>query len=215
MFDTVLFDLDGTITDPFEGISNSVVYALGKFGIEVADRNELKCFIGPPLYESFMTRYGFDKPAALKAIDCYREYYADRGIFECYLYDGIEETLSELHRRKKTVMLATSKPEIFAKKLLERFNLTCYFDYIAGATLDSSLVDKDKIIALALKRSGCDRSRAIMVGDRKHDIYGAKQNGIKCVGATYGYGGISELTAAGADFIIDRPTALLKIVDND
>ena len=138
MYDVILFDLDGTLTDPGEGITNSVAYALRKFGIEVPDRRALYKFIGPPLYESFMKYYGFDRAGGLAAVEAYREYYRDRGIWENRVYDGIPALLTELKAAGKTLVLGTSKPEEFAERILEHFALRQYFDFVAGSTMDSA-----------------------------------------------------------------------------
>lgn len=212
MFDTVLFDLDGTLTDPFEGISNSVAYALQKFGISVADKRGLKKFIGPPLYESFMVYYGFNKADALKSVEYYREYYAEKGIFECFLYGGIEFTLRELAKSGKRLAVATSKPEIFANKILRHFGLLEFFPSVAGATLDSSRVAKADVIKYALGKFSIRADGAVMVGDRMHDILGAKENGLHAAGVLYGYGSREELVSAGADFVAETPNDILKFV---
>lgn len=212
MFDIYLFDLDGTITDPGEGITNSVMYALKKYGIIETDRTALYKFIGPPLYESFEKYYGFSHEQAIEAVEFYREYYKDTGIFENLVYSGVEDMLSTLKARGKTVVLATSKPEIFAKRILEHFTLAKYFDFVAGATLDGSLINKADIIAYTLDTLNItDKSRCVMIGDRLHDIEGAKQNGIFSVGVTYGYGSFEELSNAEADRIVDAPSDILKL----
>ena len=137
MFDTILFDLDGTLTDPGEGITNSVAYALRKYGIEVSDRSELYKFIGPPLKDSFMKYYGFDEDKAEEAIAYYREYFRDTGIFENRVYEGVEDMLRGLQANGKRIVLATSKPEEFAIRILEHFGLRKYFTVVAGASMDS------------------------------------------------------------------------------
>ena len=198
-YDVILFDLDGTITDPGIGITNSVAHALKKYGITVEDRAELYKFIGPPLHESFEKFYGLD---GLQAVEDYREYYRDRGIYENLVYGGVEEMLKKLNAAGKKVILATSKPEIFAREVLRYFNLTDYFYYAAGANLDGSLTDKAEVIAYALKEGGVtDKSTVVMIGDREHDIIGAKKNGVDSIGVLYGYGSREELEAAGADCI--------------
>lgn len=213
MFDTVLFDLDGTLADPGIGITNSVMYSLKKYGIVVSDRSELYKFIGPPLYESYEKYYGFSHAKATRAVEFYREYYRDKGIFENKLYEGTEELLQRICGSGKRAVLATSKPEVFAKQILEHFGLTKYFTFIAGATLDGSLLDKGDVIAYALKNlDNIDKTRTVMVGDRMHDIIGAKQNGLRSIGALYGYGSRAELEDAGADFFADSPLEILKML---
>ena len=147
---TFLFDLDGTLTDPGEGITNSVAYALSKYGISVPDRRELYAFIGPPLTDSFIRYYSFSEEEAERAVEIYREYFRDRGIYENTLYPGIKEMLSELNQIGKKLVLATSKPQIFAKQILDHFALTDYFSYVAGSTLDHSRTDKHDVIDSAL-----------------------------------------------------------------
>ena len=212
MYDTILFDLDGTLSDTFEGITNSVAHALKKFNIDVADKRVLIPFIGPPLYESCMVYYGFSKADALKAVEYYREYYADKGIFECFLYDGVAETLRTLYTCGKRLVLATSKPEIFAERILQKFDLAQFFCFVAGATLDSARVAKVDVIKYALESCGAENlKRCLMVGDRKHDIAGAKANGLSSAGVLYGYGGEDELRQAGADYILHNFSQLLEI----
>lgn len=203
MFDNILFDLDGTLTDPGVGITSSVAYALEKYGIKVDDKRKLYCFIGPPLHESFMKYFGFSEPAAFEAIEKYREYYRDRGIFENEVYPGIPELLSKLKSAGKTVIMATSKPECFAVKIAEHFGIGRYFDCITGSELDGRRVDKSEVIECALERTGItDRSRTAMIGDRMHDIIGAKRAGLYSIGVLYGYGSQRELEDSGADRIV-------------
>ncbi len=196
-YEYILFDLDGTITDPGEGITNSVAYSLKTYGINVSDKRELYTFIGPPLYASFMKYYGFSEQKASQAVDRYREYYSDKGVFECLLYPGVENLLRELHSRGKKVILATSKPEFFANQILEHFDIKKYFYYIAGATMDGSRIDKADIIKYAIEGVALkDKTLAVMIGDRSFDILGAKENGIASIGVTYGYGSKEELSTA-------------------
>ncbi|MBQ8830038.1 MAG: HAD family hydrolase [Oscillospiraceae bacterium] len=212
-YDVVLFDLDGTITDPGEGITNSVAYALQKFGIEVADRKELYSFIGPPLYESFEKFFGFSHEDALKAVDIYREYYRPKGVFECFVYDGIEELLRRLHADGKTVIVATSKPEEFAVQIMEHFGLKKYFTYIAGAPMDGSRILKADIIDYALKTCGVtDLSSVVMVGDREHDVIGAQKIGVDSIGVLFGYGDRAEHEKAGATYIAETPWDIGKFI---
>lgn len=198
----ILFDLDGTLTDSGMGITNSAMYALKKFGINVKNRSELYKFVGPPLHGSFENYYGFSKEEAYKAVEYYREYYRDKGIFENLLYDGIKSLLKGLYNSGRMLILATSKPTVFAKQILEHFDIAKYFTYIAGSNLDGTMVKKDEIIKYAIEVcSITDLSKTIMAGDRKHDIIGAKKTGIKSIGVLYGYGDRNELEQAGADFI--------------
>ncbi len=209
-FETILFDLDGTITDPAEGITNSVAYALKSYGIEVSDKRTLYPFIGPPLYASFMKYYGFSKEQALEAVNRYREYYSVKGVFECTLYSGAQELLKSLHKAGKKLILATSKPEVFAKQILEHFQIDKYFYLVSGATLDSHRVEKTDIIEHASKIT--DIFPGVMIGDREFDIFGAKATGLLAVGVTYGYGSREELEAAGADKICENIKDIEKLL---
>lgn len=197
----ILFDLDGTLTDPFEGITNSVRYALSKVGIE-AQNSDLTCFIGPPLKESFMKYYGFSDCDAEKMIETYREYFSVDGLFENRVYDGIEALLNRLCESGKTLIVATSKPEVFSKRILDHFGLSKYFRLIAGSNLDGTRVKKGEVIRYALQTAGITQKDAVvMIGDRHHDIDGANENGVDSVGVLYGYGNREEFEAAGATFI--------------
>ena len=204
-----LFDLDGTLTDPGIGITNSVMYALEKYGIRVPDRTALYPFIGPPLTDSFRKYYGFSEEQALQAVEYYREYFRARGIFENTVYDGIPEMLEELRRRDVTIALATSKPYEFAVQILKHFDLYPYFRYFGAATMDHRITRKPDIIAGLLHEPGmADKASVLMVGDREQDIAGAKANGLRSAGVLWGYGSAEELRSAGADCLIPEPAAL-------
>lgn len=198
----LLFDLDGTLTDPMVGITSSVQYALEKFGIHVRYLKELIPFIGPPLAESFQKFYGFSKEDAEKAIQYYREYYAPKGIFENEVYEGIPEMLAHLTEAGFTLLVATSKPTVFARKVLKHFGMEDYFSFVGGSELDGSRTKKAEVISYILKTCGIEAKEAIMIGDRRHDIEGGKACGLESVGVLYGYGTEQELTEAGADYII-------------
>lgn len=213
MYNTVLFDLDGTLTDPGVGITNSVAYALGKWNIEVSSREELYCFIGPPLTDSFERYYGFSKEQALLALKYYREYFSDKGIYENEIYSGIKDMLSVLKEKGKRVVLATSKPEKYAVEILKYFGITDYFDFIAGATMDETRNKKADVIAYALKNAEInDLKTAVMIGDREQDITGAVCNGLDSIGVLYGYGSREELEHAGATYKAQTVDDILKIV---
>lgn len=204
-YDVVLFDLDGTLTDPGIGITNSVMHALKKYGIEVTDRTSLYKFIGPPLIDSFERYYGFSHEEAVKSVDYYREYYKDRGIYENSVYDGIEELLKSQTEKGKKIILATSKPEPFAKEILRHFDLEKYFLFAAGSTMSETRTNKAEVIEYALSECGItDKSAVVMIGDREHDIIGAKKNGIDSIGVLFGYGSREELEAAGATCIAEK-----------
>lgn len=211
MYKYILFDLDGTLTDPGTGITNSVMYALEKYGIKVTERSELYKFIGPPLSESFIKYYGFSPSRAEEAIGFYREYFSVKGLYENEVYPGIPEVLKSLKEGGKSIILATSKPERFAVEILKHFGLLSYFDCVAGATMDGKISRKADVIALALRHCGADPAQAVMVGDREHDVLGAKANALPCIGVTYGYGTREELEAVGAEFIIDSPLRIKEI----
>lgn len=215
MKDIILFDLDGTLTDPKEGITKCIQYALAHFGIEVKDLNQLMCFIGPPLIDSFQMFYGFSKEKAEEAVKKYRERFKDIGIFENGIYDGVLELLSECKKAGKTICLATSKPEEFAVRILEKYKMAEYFDEAVGSTMDGSINAKSEVINEAFRRLGIDgnekKASTIMVGDRKHDIIGAKQCGIESIGVRFGYAEAGELEEAGADYIVDTVEELKNL----
>ena len=213
MYDIILFDLDGTLTDPGIGITNSVAHALAHWNIEVTDRSELYKFIGPPLSDSFMRYYGFSEEDAIRAIAVYREYFSVKGLYENEVYPGIPELLQSLKKMGKTVVLATSKPEKFAVEILRHFGLYDYFDIIAGASMDESRNKKADVIAYALSQmKDPDVRRLIMIGDREHDVLGAKQFGIDSIGVLYGYGDRAEHEAAGATYIAEKVEDILPLL---
>lgn len=212
----ILFDLDGTLTDPMVGITKSVQHALKTYGIEEPDLEKLTPFIGPPLKDSFMKYYNFPEEQAREGIDRYREYFAVKGIFENQVYDGIPQMLQKLKDTGKCLLVATSKPEQFAKQILEHFGLDGYFDFIGGASMDEVRVKKGDVIAYVLESMGIgDVSQAVMVGDREHDVLGARENGMDCVGVLFGYGGRQELERAGADKIAETVEKLTEVLLNE
>lgn len=213
MYNTVLFDLDGTLTDPGLGITNSVAYALSKWGIKVNDRSELYKFIGPPLLDAFSKYYGFSGQDCELAVKYYREYFSVKGLFENKVYDGVTEMLAELKCRGKRLIVATSKPEVFAKKILQHFSLDVYFEFIAGATMDSSRSKKSDVIEYALRSCSIDNIKeTIMIGDREHDIFGASHFGMDSIGVLFGYGSRDELQKAGATYIAKSVQDILDII---
>ena len=209
-FEVVLFDLDGTLTESGIGITRSVAYALRKYGIEETDQAKLDRFVGPPLIDSFMRYYGFSAEQARQAVEDYREYYAVTGIFENRVYDGVIPMLQTLKQMGKRCVLATSKPDYYAEQILAHFGLAAYFDFVAGATMDEKRTNKADVIAYALEQ--VRGQSAIMVGDREHDILGAKAHGLPSIGVLYGYGSREELEAAGADHIAATAEDVLKYV---
>lgn len=199
----LLFDLDGTLTDPMLGITRSVQYALHRFGIEVDDLRTLCRFIGPPLKESFRDFYGMDDEQATRAVALTREYFAPRGIFENRLYEGIPELLTELQAAGCMLAMATSKPEPFARQIAEHFHLADRFALIGGATMDGTRTAKRDVVRHVLDALGVeDRTAAVMIGDRRYDIEGAAAEGIASIGVLWGYGSREELAAAGAGQIV-------------
>ena len=213
MYDIILFDLDGTLTDPGEGITNSVAYALEKCGVPAPDRSSLYRFIGPPLLDSFKGFYCFSEEKARKAVAYYREYFQEKGMWENQVYDGVEEMLKTLRDAGKRLLVATSKPELFARQILTHFGLAQYFEYIAGATMDETRNAKDAVIAYALESCHVtDLSRAVMVGDREYDVLGAKKVGFPAIGVLFGYGSREELRAAGAAALAERVEEICGLV---
>lgn len=209
-----LFDLDGTLTDPAIGITNSVMHALEKYNIRVKDRSELYPFIGPPLTDSFRKYFGFTEEQANQAVVYYREYFRDTGIFENRVYDGIPELLGELKKRGCKIALATSKPYEFAVRILKHFQLYDYFDFFGAATMDGRITKKADVIAVLLRELGnADKSEMLMIGDRDQDIAGAKANGLRSAGVLWGYGSEEELTGAGADYLAAKPEDLLILTE--
>jgi len=203
MKNVILFDLDGTITDPKVGITKSVQYALSHFDIHVDDPNELCHFIGPPLRESFREFYGLSEEGAELATAKYRERFIPTGIYENEIYDGMKDLLKGLKESCKTLVLATSKPTVFAERVLGYFNIAEYFTFISGSELSGERSDKFEIITYALESCGIsDLDSCIMIGDRKFDIIGAKAVGISCIGVLYGYGDEAELSEVGADYLV-------------
>ena len=211
----ILFDLDGTIINSEKGVTRCVVYALRKFGIEENNRSVLRKFLGPPLSDSFMRFYGFSPEDAEKAVAYYRERYVPLGVHENEVYEGIRKLLSSLRKKGKRLYVATSKPEHFAKGILDELGLDQYFDGVYGSTLDESRNTKDKVLAYAIEEIGLDKSTSVMVGDRFHDVEGAIANGLPCIGVLYGFGDRLELVSAGAVAVAQTPMELEKIILED
>lgn len=209
----VLFDLDGTLTDPGEGITNAVRYSLSKFGIEVKERSELYPFIGPPLIDSYMKYYGMTKQQAEQAVAYYREYYRTGGMFENKVYDGIPQLLERLKEAGKKLIVATSKPDYFAEQILERFGLLSYFDFIGAATMDGARNNKIQVIEHVISECDIDDvSKCMMVGDRKYDVEGAHHFDMPCISVLFGYGSKEEFVQAGSDYIVQTPQEIGEIL---
>lgn len=207
----VLFDLDGTLTNPKEGITKCVQHALRHFGIE-RECDELVEFIGPPLKEQFMKYASLSEEEGVLAVSIYRERFAPIGLFENEIYEGIIPMLETLKSRGKTMALATSKPWVFAEKIVEKYGIAPFLSHLEGSELDGTNTDKALVIKNAMEKLGANIDDTIMIGDRMHDVVGAHKNGIKCIGVTYGYGNVDELTQSGADVIVNSPRELSELI---
>ena len=211
MWKTVLFDLDGTLTDSAPGITNSLARALAHFGIREEPKNLLK-FIGPPLNESLPEYYGFTPEQTAKAVAVFREHFVEKGWLENAPYPGVAALLRELKEAGLQLMVATSKPEVQAVRVLKHFGLAEYFEHICGAPLgNEDGARKADVVHRALGYAE-DASSVVMVGDRRHDVEGARENGIPCIGVLYGYGSREELAVAGASFLAEDAAALKKLL---
>ena len=212
MAKTILFDLDGTLTDSGEGIINCAILALEHFGLPIPDREEMRSFVGPPLHESFI-RHGVPADKTDEAIRVYRSRYVPIGAYENTPYPGIRELLEELKAKGHTLYVATSKPEEMSVKILEHFDLAKYFDRICGASLDTSRSSKEDVIAYLLSLNGRAES-IVMVGDTKFDILGAKAHGIPAIGVSWGYGKVEDMETAGAKAIANTMSELLTLLND-
>ena len=210
------FDLDGTLTDPALGITNSFKHAYRHFGMEIPSYEKLCTFIGPPLVTTFKKELNFDDEKTKEGVKAYREYFSTKGIFENKVYDGIPQLLKNLKAKGKTLVVATSKPEEFAVKIIDHFGLSEYFTHVCGSCMDETRSTKAEVIKYALDLCGigeAQKQHVLMIGDRKHDIAGAKANGIESCGILFGYGSREELENAGADYIAESVDALAKLSD--
>lgn len=212
-YKVILFDLDGTLSDPKVGITKSVQYALKEMGIIEPDIDKLDCFIGPPLQVSFTEYYNFDEVKTLKAIDLYRERYKEKGMFENELYSDIPLLLKSLKEQGLTLVVATSKLTIFAEQILKYFNIDHYFQLIVGSNLDGTRTSKTEIIQYILKKyKEHNLSNFIMIGDRKYDIIGANNTEIDSIGVAYGYGSYEELSQSNPTYIAQNVNQLKDIL---
>ena len=212
-YNVILFDLDGTLTDSSPGIINSIIYALKKYDIAVENIETLGKFLGPPLHESFRDFYGFEEDKAMEAVSFYREYFSTKGLLENKVYDGIPQLLQEFKDNGKRLILVTSKPQQFTDRIMEHFDLSKYFEFTAGSNMDGTRSKKAEVIEYALRQCGiADKSKAVMVGDRMHDIIGAKTVGIDSIGVEYGYGDYDELKNAGASYIAKTVADLKNVL---
>ena len=210
----ILFDFDGTIADTGDGITNSVAYALEKMGLDAGTRQQRCRFIGPPLKGSFEKYHGLSSAEADRAVELYREYYREKGMLDCCLYSGIKELIDYLNESGCKVVIASSKPHIFVKRIVEHFGMTADFALIAGSELDGTRVDKAEVIEYAMTSLGISQNEAVMIGDKEHDIIGAKKQGLINIGVSYGYGSREELENAGADYIVNSPSELRSVIEN-
>lgn len=211
MYDLILFDLDGTLVNSEEGITKSVQYALENFGIKEESQDNLRRFIGPPLVDGFMNFYGMSEEDALNAVKKYRERYSTIGVYENELMPDAKKVLKALQDKDIKLALATSKPHIFAREVLKSFDLMQYFDILVGAEFDGTRNDKAEVIKEVLKQA-VEYKNPVMIGDRKHDIEGAKKNGLPCIGVSFGFAPEGELEECGAIAIADDMNNLLEIL---
>ncbi|MDY3017670.1 MAG: HAD family hydrolase [Blautia sp.] len=211
MYKVILFDLDGTLTESGEGITKSVQYALEKLGQPEPDLKKLEVFVGPPLLQQFMKYAGLDEETAVKAVEYYRERYTDIGIFENEVYPGVEDMLDKLRGKGYILAVASSKPERFVKKVLDHFDLTKYFQEIVGSEMNGGRTSKADVIEEALDRlhMADHREQVVMVGDKEHDVFGARKAGLKCLAVSYGYGSEEELKNANPLKIVDSAQEVL------
>ena len=212
-YDIIAFDLDGTLSDPSRGLIASFVYAFKKMGVDYGEPESLKRFIGPPIYEEWQREFGFTPEESSRALLIFREYYQVYGWWDNEMYQGVPEMLSELKARGKKIVLATSKPEIFAKKILKLFDIAKYFDFIGGAATDKTRDKKHEVLEYSLRNLGVtDKSRAILVGDRIYDAEGASLCGIDSLGVLYGHGSSEEILSAGFTLVAKTVSDISKIL---
>lgn len=207
-YQNILFDLDGTLTDPFEGLANSVQYSLKKMGLQEPDRTSIRRFIGPPLIHSYMEFYGLSRTDAERAVAYYREFYTVKGLYQNRVYPGMESLLSALKQADARLFVATSKPQGFAEEVLRHFGLTPYFEHIEGVAIDNCEVEKAVLMQALLQKFLLDKKETAMVGDRKYDIQSANKVGICSIGILHGYGSRAEFEACGAKVIVKDSYAL-------
>lgn len=215
MYKAIFFDLDGTLTESGEGITKSVQYALEKIGKPEEDLEKLKVFVGPPLMEQFMKYAGVDEATGRKAVEFYRERYEVKGLYENHPYESVEEMLQELKRKGYILAVASSKPEYYVTQILDYFKLSSYFDVVVGSEMNGARTSKSEVIEEALKRINMSdkRNEVLMVGDKEHDVLGARAAGLDCVAVAYGYGTQEELTEANPLKIVDSVDELLHFFD--
>lgn len=212
-YKVILFDLDGTLTDPVVGITKSVQYALSKMDIQEPNLDKLTCFIGPPLHVSFAEFYSFTEEQTLLAVNHYRERFKDKGIYENVLYDGIVPLLKALKEKQYILVVATSKVTAFAEQIIKYFQLDEYFDKIVGSNFDGTRSAKGEIIQYILEGyQELSKDEFVMIGDRKYDVIGAKETGIDSIGVKYGYGSIEELKGSEPTQIVESVEELTALL---
>ena len=211
-YKTAIFDLDGTITDSGPGIMNAIRYAVKKRGLPDVPEEVLRSFIGPPLKEQFRSVFGLSDDEGTIMVATYREYYGEKGIFENRVYDGVPEVFQKLQEAGVRILMATSKPEKYAKQIAEHFGFDKYFDFIGGACMDGRRTDKHDVIEYVIDSCKVCRENTVMIGDRRHDMIGASKAGIRSIGVLYGYGSRDELEKAGADMIAVTPDDISKLI---
>ena len=208
---SILFDLDGTITDSAPGITNAIIYARKKWGLEPGTNADYYKFIGPPMPQSYEEYWGFSHEDAVRFLADYREYFGTKGLFENSVYPGVMELLGALKAARARLFIATTKPTGFSERIAERFGFSQYFELISGSDPNKDNTKFD-VIEHARVACGIDTADAVMIGDRAHDVEGAHQHGIPCIGVTWGFGSRAELEAAGAEYIADTPEELKALL---
>lgn len=211
----VLFDLDGTLSDPKVGITTCVQLALSHFGIHEENLDVLEPFIGPPLKESFMNFYGLSEEEAVKAIEVYRSRFSTIGMYENEMYPGVDHMLRRLCEAGYQLCVASSKPTVFVEQILEHFDIKKYFNHVVGSFLDGRRVEKEEVVEEALRLLGVTgetKSEAVMIGDRKFDVVGAKSHGVSSIAVSYGYGTTEELEAENPDYLVTSVTELEELL---
>ncbi len=212
-YKNVLFDLDGTLVDSYMGVTNAIYHSLTYYPhITPPEREQLRVFIGPPLYASYMKYFGMDEKTANEAVAHYREYYSVKGKLENTVYNGMMKLLSDLKDAGARVIMATSKPKVFANEIAEHTGMMQYFDYICGSGLDGHLVEKDELIAHLMEISGLKESESIMIGDTLFDVIGASKNRMDCIAVTYGYGKRDELENSSAIAVVNTVSELAELL---
>ena len=207
-YPNVLFDLDGTLTDPREGITRSIQYGLSKMGIDEPDLTQLEHFIGPPLLQAFMATYGFDEAKAWEAMGFYRERFAVTGLYENEVFEGVTPLLETLVAQGRQLFIATSKPQVYAREIARHFDFARHFKVIYGSELDGTRTNKVELIRHLMAEQGLNPAHTLMIGDRKHDLIGARDNGLDAAAVGYGFGSFEELNSFAPKYHFQTLTEL-------